>query len=169
MLLVERISPMSSPWLREKHGSYQNFLIMAAQKMPLRLIEMTSKVTHFEIPVDNMDRAKKFYSEVFDWKIMEVPGEKSGEEYTMVIGAKTDKEGKTVEKGAINGGMFEREKPLVHPIITIDVEDIDAALDKVKKRGGKITMKKTVMEEWGAYAYFEDSEGNVMGLWESTK
>lgn len=128
---------------------------------------MASKVTHFEIPVDKMDRAKKFYSEVFDWKIMEVPGGAPGEMYTMVIGAKTDENGTTVDKGAINGGMFEREKPLVHPIITIDVEDIDAALDKIKKRGGKIAMKKTAMGDMGAYAYFEDSEGNVMGLWQS--
>ena len=129
---------------------------------------MTAKVTHFEIPVDKMARAKKFYSDVFEWKIMEWPAETPEEEYTMVIGAKMDKEGMTVEKGAINGGMIMREKPLVHPIITIDVEDIDETLVKVKKKGGKITMKKMVMEGMGAYAYFEDSEGNVMGLWEST-
>lgn len=130
---------------------------------------MTSKVTHFEIPVEDMERAKRFYSEVFDWKIMEWPAETPEEEYTMVIGAKTDKNGMIVEKGAINGGMIMREKPLMHPIITIEVEDIDDALKTVKKRGGKVTMKKMVMEGMGAYAYFEDPEGNVMGLWQSTR
>ncbi|MDD1769677.1 MAG: VOC family protein [Methanomassiliicoccales archaeon] len=48
------------------------------------------KVTHFEIPVDKMDRARKFYSDIFGWKITAMPGPKPGGEYTMAFGAKTD-------------------------------------------------------------------------------
>ncbi len=130
---------------------------------------MTSKVTHFEIPVDKKDRAKKFYSEVFDWKMLGMPGAIPEQEYTMAIGAKTDENGMTIERAAINGGIIQREKPLVNPIITIEVEDIDAILSKVKKNGGKVTVKKTAMGDVGAYACFEDTEGNVMGLWQSTR
>jgi predicted enzyme related to lactoylglutathione lyase len=66
------------------------------------------KVTQFEIPVDKMDRARKFYADVFDWKIMAMPGPRPGVEYTMVFGAKTDAKGMTIELSAINGGIVPR-------------------------------------------------------------
>lgn len=60
------------------------------------------KVVHFEIPYDRKDRAFKFYSEIFGWKLMDMPD--MG--YTMVYAAETDDNHMVVEKGAINGGMF---------------------------------------------------------------
>ena len=46
---------------------------------------------------------------------------------------------------------------------------MDGALDKIKKNGGKVLVKKTAMAEMGFFAYFQDTEGNVMGLWQSTR
>jgi predicted enzyme related to lactoylglutathione lyase len=43
------------------------------------------------------------------------------------------------------------------------VKDIDAALANVKKLGGKVTEKKTPVGDMGFSAYFEDTEGNVIG------
>ncbi len=126
------------------------------------------KVTHFEIPVDKMDRAKKFYAEAFGWNIMTVPGMAPGQDYTMANGTKVDEKGMNVEVGAVNGGMVMRGKPVKNPVITIEVDDMDAAIEKIKKLGGKILMPKTAMAEMGFFGYFEDSEGNMMGLWQSS-
>jgi predicted enzyme related to lactoylglutathione lyase len=127
------------------------------------------KVMHFEIPVDKMDRGKKFYSEVFGWNIQAVPGASPGVDYIMAGTAKADEKGSVTEKGAINGGLVERSGPLKHPVITIEVEDLDKALEDVKKHGGKISMKKTPMAEMGFFAYFEDPEGNILGLWQPVR
>jgi predicted enzyme related to lactoylglutathione lyase len=62
-------------------------------------------VSHFEIPVEKMDRAKKFYADAFDWKILTVPGGAPGQNYVMAQTAPTDEKGMIQEKGAINGGM----------------------------------------------------------------
>jgi len=119
------------------------------------------KVTHFEIPVDKMDRATKFYSDVFGRNVRPVPEM----QYTMISTAQSDERGMVTEVGAINGGMTERDGPLKHPIVTLQVEDIEASLEKVKRMGGKTVVKKTPMQ-MGSFAYFEDTEGNVLGLWQ---
>ena len=110
-----------------------------------------------------MDRAKKFYSEAFGWQISPVPGM----DYNMVGTVQSDERGMPKEPGAINGGMMKRSADVKHPVITIEVDDIEESLKKVKGLGGKITLKKTSMGEYGFYAYFEDSEGNVLGLYQT--
>ena len=62
------------------------------------------KVQHFELPVDNLERAKKFYKSIFGWELKDAP-EMS---YTMITTVPTNKEGVPKEAGAINGGMFKR-------------------------------------------------------------
>ena len=127
------------------------------------------KVSHFEIPVDKMDRARKFYSDAFGWMIRNVPGAAPGQDYVMAATAKTDDKGMIQENGVINGGIVNRMGPLKHPIITIVVDDIDKAIEDVTRSGGKISMPRTAMADMGIYAYFEDTEGNVLGLWQSTR
>jgi len=122
-----------------------------------------SKVVHFEIPADNIERARKFYHEIFGWKINAYPGM----EYTIFHTGPTDKEGMSQEKGFINGGMMRREGELKNPIITIDVPDIEKAFDKIVSQGGKIIRKKMDVGDMGYSAYFKDSEGNIMGLWQN--
>ena len=72
------------------------------------------------------------------------------------------------EPGAINGGMFERTEQLSSPVITIDVEAIDDALKQIEDSGGSTVAPRTPIPGMGAFAYFKDSEGNVLGLWENT-
>jgi hypothetical protein len=52
-------------------------------------------------------------------------------------------------------------------VITIEVDGIDDALKKIEAAGGSTVHARTEMLGMGAYAYFKDSEGNVMGLWET--
>lgn len=126
------------------------------------------KVVHFEIPAEDLDRAKEFYGSVFGWKMqtMPMPG---GGEYTSVVTTPVDEQSQMpTEAGAINGGMFQRTELTSAPVITIDVEAIDEALRQVEASGGATVTPRTSIPGMGAFAYFKDPEGNVVGLWETT-
>jgi len=121
------------------------------------------KVVHFEIPADDLSRAKKFYNTVFGWKASDVPEM----EYVMLGTTESDENGMPRQPGAINGGMMKRQESLKHPVVTIDVESIDDALSKVKKNGGQVVREKLPIGDMGFTAYIRDSEGNVIGLWQN--
>ena len=121
------------------------------------------KVSHFEIPTDDLERAKKFYKDVFGWGIVDMPKMN----YTIVHTGKTDAKGMLLEKGAINGGMMKRGM-IRYPVITIIVENMDKAIEKVRRNGGSIFSKKMEVEKMGYAAYIRDTEGNIMGLFQPT-
>jgi uncharacterized protein len=125
------------------------------------------KVVHFEIPAEDLDRAKNFYGSVFGWDLQTVPMEVG--EYTSVRTTNVDDQTQQpTEPGAINGGMFVRDERLTTPVITIDVDGIDDALKQIEAEGGSTVTPRTAIPGMGAFAYFKDPEGNVMGLWETT-
>jgi len=123
------------------------------------------KVQHFEIPAAKVERARKFYTDTFGWNAMDIPNM----DYTMLHTGKTDKKGMIEEKGVINGGMMKKQGKLKNPIITITVDSIEDAALKIKKNGGKLIIDKMPAGDMGYTAYFEDSEGNVMGLWQNAR
>ncbi|HIH45315.1 MAG TPA: VOC family protein [Candidatus Methanoperedenaceae archaeon] len=123
------------------------------------------KVVHFEIPAENMDRAREFYSSVFGWKMDSVPGM----EYVFIITTPVDENNMPKEPGSINGGMMKRQEPVTSPVITINVSSIDNALKNVKKKGGDVVMGKMEVGDMGYTAYFRDTEGNVIGLWQAKR
>ncbi|MBI4021678.1 MAG: VOC family protein [Candidatus Aenigmarchaeota archaeon] len=123
------------------------------------------KVVHFEIPVDNPARAKKFYEKTFGWKVDEVPGMP----YWMATTVDVDKQTRMPkEPGAINGGFFKRQGG-ERPVVIIDVKSVDAYLKKVQAAGGRVTLPKQTVGDMGFYARFVDTEGNEVGLWETIK
>jgi uncharacterized protein len=124
------------------------------------------KVVHFEIPVEDLDRAKSFYGSVFDWQLDTMP--MANGEYTGVTTTPVDDSQMPTEPGAINGGMMQRDETTPHPVITIDVDAIDDTLQEIESRGGSTVLPRTAIPGMGAFAYFKDPEGNVMGLWETT-
>lgn len=109
-----------------------------------------------------MDRAQKFYKETFGWSINPM----SEMEYALLSTTPTNAEGRPTEPGAINGGMLERQDPVKHTVVTINVASIDDAEKRIQKNGGKMVRKKMPVGDMGFAAYFQDSEGNVVGLWE---
>jgi uncharacterized protein len=126
-----------------------------------------SKVVHFEIPAEDLDRAKNFYGSVFGWELQTMPMNEG--EYTSVKTTDVDEQTQLpTEPGAINGGMFLRDERLTTPVITIDVDGIDDALKQIEAEGGSTVTPRTAIPGMGAFAYFKDPEGNVMGLWETT-
>ena len=126
---------------------------------------MSGKVVHFEVPYDDGDRARAFYSGVFGWQLMEMPEMK----YTLVTTGPSDMETGPTEPGFINGGMFERSDdfPGKGPNIVIDVASIEEASKKIEEAGGKVVQDKMAVGDMGFAAYFTDTEGNLMGLWET--
>lgn len=127
-----------------------------------------NKVVHFEIPADDLNRAKKFYADVFGWQTQDMP------QMGYVLATTVPVDEKTMmpkESGAINGGMFKRsDNPMVMaPSFAIDVPDIDEAIKKIKSEGGMVLQEKNPIGEMGYIAYFKDTEGNVLSLWQSPK
>lgn len=120
-------------------------------------------VVHFEIPADDVGRAENFYREAFGWNVSTMPD--MG--YTILSSTETDEQGMPTEPGAINGGMMKRAQPLTAPIITISVEDIDQALKQVESLGGSTVLGRQPVGGMGFTAYFKDSEGNTMGMWQN--
>jgi uncharacterized protein len=126
---------------------------------------MSGQVVHFELPADDLERAKAFYREAFGWRL-----EQWGDmPYTMVSTTPTDDNGMPTLPGAINGGMLPRQSPITGPVITISVDSVDAALARVEELGGKTAMAKQPVGDIGFTGYFVDPEGNVMGLWENAR
>jgi uncharacterized protein len=126
------------------------------------------KVVHFEIPADDVERAKNFYGTIFGWYLQTVPMGES--EYTSVRTTAVDEQTQMpTEPGAINGGMMQRDARITtSPVITIDVDGIDDALKQIEDKGGSTVLPRTPIPGMGAFAYFKDPEGNVLGLWETT-
>jgi hypothetical protein len=125
---------------------------------------MSGEIVHFEIPADDTERARKFYSATFGWKLNRMPDM----DYTMVSTGPVDDEGMPKEPGFIGGGIAKRAAPLEHPVVTIMVDDLLAAEKAIEKHGGKILQHKQPIGDgsMGFSGYFKDSEGNVVGLFE---
>lgn len=123
---------------------------------------MQARVVHFEVPYDDRDRATGFYRDIFGWEIQAMPGF----EYDAVTTGPSGDQGST-EPGYIGGGMFRREGKVTTPVIVMDVDDIDAVLERVEQAGGSTVQPREAVGEMGWAAYFTDCEGNLMGLWQS--
>jgi uncharacterized protein len=119
-------------------------------------------IVHFEIPADNTARASEFYKKAFGWMINPMPEF----DYVMIGTTESDENGVPKNAGRINGGMAKRGGPVEHIVVTIGVDDIDKTLASVEKLGGKTVQAKMPIGEMGFTAYFKDTEGNVVGLFQ---
>jgi predicted enzyme related to lactoylglutathione lyase len=118
-------------------------------------------IVHFEIPSDNIERSKKFYHELFGWKIDKWSGSDSTMEYWMIT--TTDDKGNE----ALRGGMMKRQNPQQGITNFIGVDSIDDYSSKVQQLGGKIVVPKTPVSGMGFFAVCLDTENNSFAIWES--
>jgi uncharacterized protein len=125
-------------------------------------------IVHFEIPADDVERAKKFYTDLFGWKIEKWPrtnsGNNSSSNMEYLIISTTDSKGNNV---SIGGGMMKRQEP--HQRITnfIDVSSVDGYSSKIEKLGGKVVVSKMAVPGMGYFAVCHDTENNGFGIWET--
>jgi predicted enzyme related to lactoylglutathione lyase len=124
------------------------------------------KVVHFEIPADDLGRAKAFYGDVFDWQLQDVDMGNDAT-YTTVGTVAVDDKMMPTEVGGINGGMMSRSPEISSPVITVGVQSIDDTLKRIEASGGSVVTPRTEIPGMGAFAYFTDTEGNTLGLWEN--
>jgi uncharacterized protein len=126
------------------------------------------RVVHFEIPADDIERAKKFYS-LFDWQLQDWPMPDG----SVYVGATTTEVDSSThvpkEPGAINGGIVKRSAEITTPQVTINVPSVDEYIRKVEAAGGRLVKAKQQIGEMGYYAYVTDTEGNLLGLWEDIR
>ncbi len=123
-------------------------------------------VVHFEIPFDDEDRAKTFYSAAFGWHISDWPIE-DGSTYTGVMTGEVGEDGKHTEKAVIGGGMVPRAQ-LQSPVLMLNTENVDEVTDRAVTLGGEKLSEHTYVGI-GRVVYIKDTEGNVVGLWEENK
>ena len=120
---------------------------------------------HFEIPSDDIERSKKFYNELFGWKIDKWSGSEAmpeGMEYWL-ISTVDDKGNK-----ALGGGMMKRQSPQQQGITNyFDVKSVQESSAKVEQLGGKVIMPKSPVPGMGHMAVCTDTENNGFGIFEA--
>jgi len=114
-------------------------------------------LTHFEIPVNDIDKAKEFYSNLFDWEFNFI------EEMNYLMFTTTSEDGKS----KVGGGIFMKQNES-HTITNyINVKSVDESAKKVEELGGKNVVPKTAVPGMGWFVHFTDIDGNLLALWES--
>jgi len=116
-------------------------------------------IVHFEVPADDVERSRKFYSDLFGWKMEKWPGMESGMDYWIIN--TTDNEGGK----AVGGGMMKRQNPQQGITNFIDVTSVDEYSAKVQSLGGKIVAPKQAVPTMGYFAVCLDTENNTFGIW----
>jgi uncharacterized protein len=117
---------------------------------------MASTVNWFEIPVSDMERATKFYGTIFETTLKADPGP-SGYQMAMF----PDQGG---ANGALLHGAGYTPSSSGSLVYLNGGDDLLHVLNRVEKAGGKVLQAKTSLGKNGFMAYFEDSEGNKVGL-----
>lgn len=122
-----------------------------------------ANIAYFEIPADNVDRAKHFYKALLGWKI--APTQTPMDPEAMKTMEYQDISTGDAKEGTMNmGGMYKRQmgEGIMNYAV---VDDLDKVLSKVEKLGGKIIRPKMEIKGVGLIAIIADSEGNGIGLW----
>lgn len=118
---------------------------------------MAHNIVHFEIPADDIERARKFYQGLFGWQIAPAGDQPGGDEYYLI----------QTEEGALGGGMMKRMAPDQRPVFYVDVESVDDHIEKIKQAGGQVVVPKMPVPTMGWFAQALDTEGNVFAVWQN--
>lgn len=119
-------------------------------------MSMKNKMTHFAVHIDDMDRAKNFYAEVFEWGFASY----GPPDFLQIKADKT-------ENGELIGALQSRRySPVKEKIVglecTISVESLDDIIQRVENNGGQILLPKMAIPYVGWIAKFLDTEGNLI-------
>jgi len=117
------------------------------------------RVVHFEIHVENPERAIQFYREALGWEFKKWEGPV---EYWLITTGPNEQPG-------INGGLMRRPAPnngdaILAYICTVDVPAVDVCTRRAVEAGGQVCKAKMAVPGVGWLAYCKDTEGNIFGL-----
>lgn len=113
------------------------------------------QLTHIEFPADDLDRARRFYGELFGWQLNAMPGY---EGYLLFNTGSSEAGGGIGLRGQSVGDKVR---------VYAEADSIDELLPRVTELGGSVIAGKSEIEGQGWYAVINDSEGNELGLYES--
>jgi len=114
-----------------------------------------SHFCHVEIPTTDVERSKAFYSELFSWKMNQLP-------HMDYVAFETGK--------GPGGGLLKVQEVLSggeqNVMVYVFTESIQETMARAAELGGSVIKERTQIPEIGWYALFGDPEGNVIGLFE---
>jgi uncharacterized protein len=117
-------------------------------------------IIHFEMPAEDTERVRKFYESAFGWQTTPL-GPEAGD-FVLAFTIETDEKTRMPKKrGAINGGFYKKTKPDEQVRLTILVDDIREAIDRIEAAGGKVLGEPIEMPGVGLFVLFTDTEGNL--------
>ena len=117
---------------------------------------MNNPIQWLEIPTADLERAKSFYSNVFNLQL----------QYIEMPDSKMYMFGEPNNVGS-GGAIYQSDegKPSANgSTVYFSCEDLSNELGKVEKEGGKVVVPKTDIGEFGFFAHIIDTEGNRIGL-----
>ena len=130
-------------------------------------------IVHFEMPADDIERSKKFYTDLFGWKIEKLSVTDDSRltsaataqpiEYWIIT--TTDDKGNK----ALGGGIMKRQMPEHRVTNYIGVKSVDEYSSKVEKLGGKVIAPKHAVLGMGYFVLCVDTENNPFALWETNE
>lgn len=112
---------------------------------------MPNPIVHWELNADDAKKAQEFYGKLFDWHV----DANNPMDYGMVD---------THTEHGINGGIHHSADAPKGVTIYVEVEDLQAYLEKAVSLGGKVVMPVTVIPDMVTMAQFADPQGNVVGM-----
>jgi predicted enzyme related to lactoylglutathione lyase len=123
-------------------------------------------VVHFEMPYEDQKRLSAFYKSAFGWKMQATSPEMG--DYVTAATSEPGPQGRPKLPGTINGGFFPKKPdwPAQVPSVVIGVGNIEKAMQKVSKAGGKVLGDPMEIPGIGRYVSFTDTEGNRVSLLE---
>ena len=118
---------------------------------------MPNSPVHFEIPADDVARAKTFYEKTFGWAFKAFPMP-DGDAYFIVTTKKPGEPG-------IDGGLMKRKMPGQPFTNYLSVASIDAMNKTIQANGGTVVLpKQEIGQGMGWISAFTDPDQNLIGL-----
>jgi uncharacterized protein len=119
-------------------------------------------VEYFQIPADDISRAKEFYKKVFGWEMQKWNNSENSEQEYWMFQTQDDK-----GNSGLGGGIMKRQSPQHTVTNFITVSSIEEYSSKIEQSCGKIIMPKTEIPNMGFFAVCLDTENNMFGIYEN--
>jgi predicted enzyme related to lactoylglutathione lyase len=114
-----------------------------------------ARVIHFEFSVPDPEQATAFYISVFGWAIHKLP---DPVRYWQIQTSATS------ERQSIPGGIVQSKTGSPRVSITIAVEALEAACERVVSNGGRLVTERQVIPGYGTHVLCQDPQGNFFAL-----
>ena len=117
---------------------------------------MANPFVHLELNTTDLEKAKAFYSQLFDWKTQDMPMPQGT--YTLIdVG------------GGTGGGMMAQPMPGAPSawLPYVEVGDIEASTEKARSLGATVCKEVTEVTDMGWLSIITDPTGAMLGLWKT--